>query len=383
VSIPERLRRWRTLGRLRRQLRHAPSPAAYGELAERYIALGETDQALRVAEQGLAVFPDSERLVQVRVYAKKGRLTGEIRKLREDLVRRPSPAVFSQLAEIYRELGSQDEALEIASECAEKFPLNENPYLIQGEIRLERFLGDMIAKDAVIAEHALQKVVRLNTHNVKAHLLLGELYYLVGALPDCRRHLRSVLTITPAAREVQELVRELDTMPDAETDESFAELADRVEEHGTFAAPPERFSNLPAPRGGRATRSKARIELGTLRGEVDRFGTQGGVRNVIVLDRDSEILADYCGQGGLSRKQFGELVSAVRATADDTSRRMDTGALVRAEIEGPTGNVTIARVRNLTLGVLYGDPLRSERAWELCEDFVAKNLTANGEAARA
>jgi len=125
VALVEQLKRWRDLARLKSQVRRAPSPATYGGLAERLIALGETDEALLVAEEGLEVFPDADRLHAVQLFAKKGRLSGQIRKLREDLQRRPNPLTYAQLAQVYRELGSYDEALGIAAECAERFPLNE------------------------------------------------------------------------------------------------------------------------------------------------------------------------------------------------------------------------------------------------------------------
>ena len=127
----------------------------------------------------------------MRLFVKKSRLTGEIRKLKDDLQRRPSPLAFSQLGQIYRELGSQDEALAIAAQCVERFPLNEAAYLMQGEIRLERFRRDLIAKDAVVAEGALRQVVRLNAHNAAAHLRLAEMYHLVGMSAKSTEHFSS------------------------------------------------------------------------------------------------------------------------------------------------------------------------------------------------
>lgn len=386
MNIGEKLRRWRDLSRLRRQTRRDPSPSAFGELAERLIAIGATDEALAAAEEGLERFPDSERLSQVKLFAKKGRLTGQLRRLRDDVVRRPTPIVYTQLAAIYRDLGQHDDALQTAHECAERFPLNENPYLIQGEIRLERYQRDLIARDAVLAEQALRRVTRLNGHNLRAHHLLAELYWLVGAVGACRRHLRSVLTISPGAKDVQEFVRELGSpAADApEPEEDFEELARQVEEQGSFVHEPDRFPGTVGSAGRGAPRGRTRLDVESLKTQVVELGSHDGVRNSIVIDRDGDVLADYTGGTGLTRKQFAELVTALAATADDASKRMDTGALVRAEVESPSGNVTVARVRNLTVGILYADPLRSDRVWEIVQDFVARNLTANDrEVARA
>ena len=329
LGILGKLQRSRALAKLRRQAKKSPSPATYGALAERYVALGQIDQALKSAEEGLRVFPNSERLAAVRLFAKKKRLTGQIRKLRDDLLRRPTPVAYTQLAEIYRELGDSEGALEMATECAERFPLNESPYLIQGEIRLERFLRDAIAKDAVIAEKALTKVVRLNGHNVKAHLFLAELYHLVGDLPRCRQHLRGVLTIVPGARDVQSFLRNL---PSAEHDDptprEFDDLARAVEDGGAFANDPTIFpGDHPHMATGIQPRTALEIDVESLKEEVVRLGAHEGVKNSIILDRDGEFLADFTDASSLSRRQFCQLVNSIRETADDASRRMDTGAL--------------------------------------------------------
>ncbi len=384
MALVERLKKWRGLARLKSKARRDPSPASYGELAERFIALGETDAALRVAEQGLQLFPDSERLAAVRTYAKKGRLTVQLRRLREDAARRPNPLTFAQLAEIYRDLGSLDDALAITAECAERFPLNESPYLVQGEIRLQRFLHDVIAKDAIIAENALRKVVRLNAHNVKAHLLLAEIYWLVGMPSACRRHLRSVLTIMPTARDVQDFLKETDTTAETAGDEGeFEDLAQQTQERGTFANPAELFPDPQTKGASSQGKPRTHVDLDGLREKVLALGANQGMRNAVVLGKDGEILADFTDADSLSRNQFAELVSAIESTAGDASRRMDTGALVRVEIEGPAGSVTVARARSLTVGILYVDPLRHERVWELLQDFVARNLAAQREESHA
>ena len=312
----------------------------------------------------------------MRLFAKKKRLTGQIRKLRDDLQRRPSPLAFTQLADIYRELGDHEAALEIATECAERFPLNENPYLLQGEIRLERFLRDHIANDAKIAEAALTKVVRLNSHNIKAHMLLAELFYLVGCADDCRKHLRQVLTIMPTAREVQSFLRTLNVAEpaDGEDLQTLAEFAEVVEENGQFANPPDRFPSTHPHLGSPDGKASMRLDMDSLKQEIVKMGAQRGVLNSVIMDRDEQVLAEFSNARSLSARQFAELINQIRTVADDASRRMDTGALVRAEIEGPTGNITVARIRNLTIAILYDDPLRPDRVWEMLQDFVARNL---------
>lgn len=377
MRFVEWLRRWREVSRLRGRLRRSPSPAAFGDLAERLIAFGDAEAALRVADDGLATFPDSERLAQVRLFVKRGPLNTRLRKLRDDLARRPTPSAYERLAETYRELGSVGDALATAEECAERYPLHESPHLVQGEIRLDRFRQDLIARDAVRAEQSLGRVARINARCVKAHLLLAELHWLVGDRTTCRRHLRAVLDVTPGARDVQDFLRGI-AEGGADDDLDFAERARAVEERGSFAEAPEAFPGAAARPG---PRTPARLDVEEFKLRMTDLAGARGVRNTIVLDRDGAILADASDGAGLTRGQFGELVATVATVSDDAGRRMDTGALVRAEVDSPSGHVTVARVRHLTVGILYGDPLRPEPVWEALQDAVARSLT--GEAVRA
>ena len=60
----------------------------------------------------------------------------------------------------------------------------------------------------------------------------------------------------------------------------------------------------------------------------------------------------------------------------DASRRMDTGVLVRAEIEGPEHRLTVVRLRQYTIAALFSDPLRTDRVWEMLQDVTSRCLSA-------
>jgi hypothetical protein len=107
------------------------------------------------------------------------------------------------------------------------------------------------------------------------------------------------------------------------------------------------------------------------------------VRNALVLDRAGAAGASAQGAGALPEPQFERMVLALEATCDDACHRMDAGAMVRAEVECPSGSVTVARVRGLTVAVLYGAPQRPDRVWETIQDLLARRLACGREAARA
>ncbi len=373
MRLLERLRRHREITRLRAEVRRTPAPAAFGALAERLLAHGRLDEALAAAEEGLRLFPDADRLAHVRSFVKRKTLAGSIRRLRGELGRRPSPVAYVHLAEIYRELGSEDEALETATQCAERFPLNEAPYLIEGEIRLERFLRDRIAKDGELAEAALRRATRINAHSIKGALLLAELYHLVGAVGACREQLGVVLAANPAAPGVQEFLDGLDAAGGDAPEPDFYDLVRAVESEGEFARDPAAF---PAAIGAGPRRpARRRVDVDGVADAVVRLGIEDGMRNSVVLDADGVVIAQQGTPLGLAPDAFAELVRRLRAIADDASRRMDTGALVRAEIDGPSGSVTVMRLRSLTVGALYSEPLRADRVWEMLQDCSAPHVT--------
>jgi tetratricopeptide (TPR) repeat protein len=385
VAIVERLKRRFVLARLRRAAARSPSPSTYGALAERQIALGDVGDALRTAQDGLDRFPDSERLAHVCVYAKKGRLSGEIRRLRDEIARRATPLAYAQLAELYRELGSDVEALAIAAECAARFPLNEAGYVVQGEIRAERFRRDLVARDAAIADEALTKVVRLNPQNVAALLVLAEIRWLIGDAAGCRGRLREALAIAPAAHDVRTFLEELDAARCAEDEAigAFDSLAETVEANRAFANDPSRFPAASERDTTGAEPSRAKCDAAGVRRTMAALEGSDGAKNAVLLDRDGGPLAEFAGKDGLAPARFVEMVKGVRDVADDASRRMDAGALVRVEIEGPCGNVTVVRSRELTAALLFTAPLRAERAGEVLRLLVARAPNGARRALRA
>ena len=378
MTLVGRLKRWQDLSRLRRQARREPSPSTFAELAERLIALGEHDEALQVAEEGLTAYPHADRLEHVRLYVKKNRMTGELRRLREEIQRRPTALGYSRLAKLYRELGSHDEALAIAAACAERFPTDETAFLLQADLRRERFRRDMVAKDAVMAESALRQALRLNPKNVDARVRLAELCHLVGLREACAEHLRAARDASPSSPDLTALVAELGEAPEAD-EESFSEMAERVQAEGAFAGDPSKFDGG----GGDAPAQDEHVDAGSLIAAMSSFAGHAGLRNVVILGRQGVVVADHSGPQGMPRAPFAQLVAEIRDAADDASRRMDTGALSRADVEGPGGSIVVTRVHGLTLGMRYAEPMKSDRAWQLLQDFTARQLASGREASRA
>jgi len=341
------------------------------------------DAALAAAEEGLELFPDAERLLHVRAFAKKDRCSGVVRKLKDDVAKRPNPATYAQLAQTYRELGDAQAALEVAAECAEKYPLSEASFLVTGEIRAERFRRDLVAKDALLAVDALTKVVRLNPRNAAAHVRLAEVRWLVGDAPNCREHLRLALDVEPALADVAEFLASLDASPAADDAPTIDVLAETVESNRAFANDPSRFPD-PATRAAATQAFPApRVDVERVRESIAALGREPGVRNAVVLDKSGARVAEFSGEGALAPARFVELVDDVRGVADEAGRRLDAGSLVRFEIEGPCGNVSVATARGHVVAILFSAPFRMDRAGDALSDVVSPALARGWEDARA
>ena len=196
----------------------------------------------------------------------------------------------------------------------------------------------------------------------------------------CGSHLTHVLALAPGTSGVEEFVAELDRQPaPAAPAEPFAELAARVQSAGRFANDPERFLHA----GPGKASARPRLDEAGLGEAMSELGGHAGLRNAALFGEGGAVVAEFSGADGLTRAEFGHLVAGIRDVADDATRRMDTGGLLRAELEGPGGNVLVTRTRGLTVALLYAAPMAQAAALALVQDFTARRLGAGAEAARA
>ena len=63
--------------------------------------------------------------------------------------------------------------------------------------------------------------------------------------------------------------------------------------------------------------------------------------------------------------------------------RFRAGTDLKAEIEGPGGNVVLTRVRGLTIAILFSEPLRADRAAQIVSELLARSSSPGREAAHA
>ena len=130
-----------------------PSPDSLTALAQKHIEMGNFAEALQVADRGLHTYKASVKLKDIVGFVRKKQSHDNVKHLRDEIRVRPSTLAYSQLASIYRDLGDIDQALDLLTECTEKFTEDQSAFRMLGQIRLENFLQEVIAYDG---QHALE-----------------------------------------------------------------------------------------------------------------------------------------------------------------------------------------------------------------------------------
>ena len=105
MNLFQRLKIWKDLRALEARAREEPSPSTFVDLGQVYINLGTAERTLQVAEEGLALFPDSDELRKLRRFAMKSQLNSRINDLRARLNKGPAPRLYRELAGLYLEKG--------------------------------------------------------------------------------------------------------------------------------------------------------------------------------------------------------------------------------------------------------------------------------------
>jgi len=367
------------LKKLESEAENNPSPDAVAALAQKHIELGQMEEALVVAERGLQTFRNTPRLKDIVLFVKKKRSADAIRRLRDEIRVKPAAQAYSQLADIYRDLGDLDQALDLLAECTERLPGEVAAWRLMGQIRLENYLQEVIAYDGLHAWRALSKVRELSPEDAPCRMLLAQLFFAVGANALSVQELKAELAATPTALDIKGFLDDLGNPPPLPKDLNIESLIERCEETGALTNSLKGFPRLRpglVQKTGAAPKINPVAATGLVR---ERAGTPG-VLNLAVLDREGRVVASVRNEGGLDEEAFREAIAQVAASAGEACRRMDIGSFARGSVAFPTGGAAIVRRRGTTFAMFFGDPMKQDRALPILEDFVQKMIGGGGGA---
>ena len=208
-----RLRTALALRRLRRQARSAGTLDAWLELAGFLERQGRHQEAMEAARAGLQVFPYSRSLQEVL------RINWE----REDCILaarleariRSRGRIEDHLALVEHYLGNlkPDAALDVAERLVRAFPRDSRAHLSLGNVRLNLFLRDHLARDGEEAIAAFQKSIDLDQDAFEPRLALADAWYQIGATSRALMQILVALKLDPEHEEAGRLYRTILSLP--------------------------------------------------------------------------------------------------------------------------------------------------------------------------
>lgn len=125
----------------------------------------------------------------------------------------PFSKVFAPLAESYRQLGLLAKAEQIAKNGVKK-----NPKYAAGWVSLARVLVD--ESQYTEALEALTKAIEIETKNILAHQLMGDVYLKISDPALALKSYKMALFLAPMNERVQKAVQKLETLSATDYEES-------------------------------------------------------------------------------------------------------------------------------------------------------------------
>jgi predicted regulator of Ras-like GTPase activity (Roadblock/LC7/MglB family) len=351
----------RELARLERRARENPSPSTFVDIAQVYINLGMDADTLRVAEEGLALFPRAEDLRKVHRFARRSILNARIKELKAVLARTPAPDQYRELAGIYLELSDMNSLQATCEECIARFPQDPGGYMVMARARLKTFYRDLTARDGLAAVRGLERVIALAPDDSAAHHLLAEVLYRVGATGPALEIMEDLSKILAGDPEVQRLLAEVSSK--ALVDEDIDGLFQAAEESGNLVHPS--FS-VPARRSPYADENLQEIREG-----LGQLAEMEGVRKAAYIRGSKALVKGEIKDG---KDPFLRMARVIARAAQRTARRMEVGSFNRAVLEGTFGKLCLCSYGEVVAAVLCHRDAAADRILTELQDLVAGSL---------
>ncbi len=325
MQIIQRMRIWKELKRLEQRVREEPTPPSFVDLAQVHINLGECDKAVEVAQEGLALFPQSVELQQLRRFAHRSLLRNRIHELRERIAFGANERLHNELAMILLELGDFAEARQVCEDCLHRFPEDPAARLALAQAQLGNYYRDLASAEGAEAIRGLSQVLTRDPDNLLARRLLAELLCRLGAANAARPHLDRLVAAGEDVAEMQQMVGAV--------------------EHGAGHEDVDRLlvaveSGEVALQQPRARRRQLTSEegLGQIRDALARLVESGTVTKAAYI-RGSKAIARGAIQDG--KDPFLRIVRSLAKSGQRFARRLDIGNFSKAVLEVPSGTICI------------------------------------------
>jgi len=373
VSLFKRFKITRELSRLEKKAKEDPSPSLFVDLAQVYINLGSQEDALRVVEEGLVLFPRSDELRKVHGFAKKQVLTKKIESLRGELSKSPRPHLFLKLAQAYLGQGDEDSAFAVCRECLKRYPEDLESRLLFAEMATRAFQKTLNVDKGREAHQVLLEILERDERNKKAHKELAQLFFGIGYLEGSQHHLgilRSLGRIDKESRDLeQEILHALEEGAPSFDDPGTALL--EVEKRGGLIHGKKRSL------GGGPKRILASEEaLNDVREGLSKLVAREGVSKAAYIRGSKALVRGEVRDG---RDPFLKTARVFAKVAQRTVRRMDLGNFSKGILDGVFGHICICSFGDVCAAVQCQGNADLDWVLQDLQDLVAKSLYTAGK----
>lgn len=334
--------RWltnRTLAKRLERANESPSVQTFADLARAAVASNDFEEAERMIDEGLDLFPSSNELDRLRRLVRQHRLADRIRELRRKIEFHPAPALYHELVDLQLQCNDTRAAEATCSDWRRMFPIDSGAELASIRILLARFYKDRAAADGRAAIAGLDRLLARDPGHARALRLMAELCSRIGALGRACEVLDNLAKIVPDDPEVEAWRRKVgQAMETAPSKTDLSRILREVEETGQFPDPvPPREDEEARKRKDVDKNKKPRV-LDSARPALARLSKLAGVRLVIFV-RGSAALVRGAPAGGA--EPIARSTRAISIHAKRTTRRMGLGSFMDATIDTDLGSVVI------------------------------------------
>jgi len=331
--------------------------------AERLVAAGRFEEAMQVAEGGLRRFPTAARLRSVIQYVRRAGANKRLSALKKTLEERKDERAYRELISLHLELNSKGAALEVATGYAEEFPDSADAQVLLAEVYLARYFGELFARDGWSAIEACDRALQIDAEAVRAHLLLGLLYYSVGAPRYCANELGEVLRLDPTNSRVAEFREQVLGAAGQEGEEDIEYLLDHAEDNQEIPNDPGAFP------GGQRFRYEAKggaLSPKLFAAAAAGIGKRLRIEQLAAIGSGGRPLA----VAGENKESFVRLAARFDAAARRAGRHMNFGTMKRFMVEGKFGRVVLVPAGNCAVAARAPRSVSTERIAEGLEMVV-------------
>lgn len=364
MKIIQKLKIWKDLKRLEARVRQSPSPSTFVDLGQVYINLGMHERTLELADEGLALFPQSTELRKLRRFANKTRLNSRIDEVRQELTAKATPEHYRELATLYLELGDIEAVQSACEECLRRFPGDPSVHLVLARAWLRIFYRDLSARAGLQAVDHLRKLLKMDPEQATAHRLLADVAFRIGASKMARRHIDELYRLHAVDEEI-EAIR--DEIGQPRGDEDPEALFHAVERRGSLARGPvfqQRGGGMPGPEDGMAV----------VRESLAQIVAIDGVRKAAYIRGAKALVRGDIRDG---RDGFLRIARVVARAAQRAARRMDIGSFNKGVVDAGSHRICLCSYGEVLAAVACDAGAATEIVLDDLQELVAGSLVGS------